>query len=128
MSEKLELGQMLFGAPTGKYGTAEWVDALISELLSEIERVYWNKNQEQWRQYDDPKLHGVVFNPYYWGDDEKELEKPNLSFPGISAQEIRWYKHPGRGQSSTLSMEPEEWIEWFTKALEVIRSNDADII
>lgn len=128
MSEQPELGQILFGAPTGAYGTPEWVDALITYLLAEIERVYWNKNQKQWDGHDDPKLDGVVFNPYYWGDDEKELDKPNLAFPKLSPQEIRWYKHPGRGQSSSLSMDPEEWIKWFTDALEVIRANDVDIV
>jgi ABC-type amino acid transport substrate-binding protein len=46
MSEKPELGQIVFDNPTGNYGTEEWQDVLIEYLLEEIKRVYWNKNQK----------------------------------------------------------------------------------
>lgn len=124
MSKEPELGQMLFGNPTGNFGTSEWVDALIAYLLDEIERVHWNKYQKEWGRYEDPKLNGVTFNPYYWGDDEKEAEKPNLKFDSGSGQEIYWYKHPGRGQSSLIYFGKTEWINWFNAALEIIRKND----
>jgi len=123
MSLEPEIGQAMFGNPTGDYGTEEWQDALVSALLSEISRVYWNRNQVEWRGLEDPGLEGVQVRPYYWGNDEEEQELPNLKF-NFSQQEIRWYKYPGRGQSCLLEWEPQEWIEWFNKGLEVIRSND----
>ena len=126
MSDQPELGQIMFGNPTGAYGTEEWVDALVEALLYDIERVYWNQQQEQWNRYEDIKMEGVEFRPYYWGDNEEEAAKPNLKFD-FSEQAIRWYKHPGRGQSSELKFTPEEWIEWFNKGMAVIRGNDKDL-
>lgn len=123
MSEQPEIGQAIFGNPTGNYGTKEWHDALISEILREIGRVYWNKNQVNWDGLVNPNFEGVQVRPYYWGDDEEEEALPNLRFD-FSEQEIRWYKYPGRGQSCTLDWSNDEWIEWFNKGLEVIRSND----
>lgn len=125
MSIKKELGQIAFGNPTGDYGTPEFVDALIDYLLNEIERVYWNKYQQEWNREDDPMLKGVIFNSYYWGDDEKEANKPNLAFKGLK-QEIRCYKHFGRGQLSSLEYTEKEWRVWFDEALKIIVNNDRD--
>lgn len=123
MSSSPELGQIVFGNPTGDYGTTEWQDALVTALLNEIERVYWNKNQIEWQGYEDPELDGLEVRPYYWGDDEAKSELPNLKF-GFSEQAIRWYKYPGRGQSCSVEFTPEQWIEWFERGLKEIRSND----
>ena len=126
MAELLELGQAIFGNPTGNYGTHEYTDALIEALLSEIERVYWNKNQNQWDRHDDPKLKGVEFRPYDWSENEETIVLPNLKF-SHSPQEIRWYKHSGRGQSSTLQMDEKQWREWFDGAMEIMRSNEEEL-
>lgn len=123
MATEIEIGQAVFGNPTGDFGTPEYVDALVSALLEEIGRVYWNENQEEWTGYQDPKMKGVEARSYYWGDDEKEAALPNLKFD-FSEQEIRWYKHPGRGQSSSLEWDEKQWREWFDEALKVIRSNE----
>ena len=123
MSNNLELGQMAFGNPTGDYGTPEFVDALVDYLLNEIERVYWNKYQQEWNREDDPMLKGVIYNSYYWGDDEKEANKPNLAFQGLK-QEIRCYKHFGRGQSSSLKYTEKSWRGWFDKAVGIINQNE----
>lgn len=127
-----ELGQLIFGNPTGDFETEEWADALVEGLLAEIDRVYWNKNQKEWNRCADPSLDGIEFNPYYWGDiestdpeDVAEREKPNLKF-SFSPLEIRWYKHPGRGQSSNLDWSPAEWCAWYVLALRVIRASDDD--
>lgn len=120
---KTELGQMLYRTPTGSYETPRFVDALIEDLLNEIERAYWNVSQEEWERFDNPKLYGVVYKSYYWGEDEKEAEKPNLTF-NFSPQEIRWYKYPGRGQSSTVEWNEKEWVEWYNKGLEVIKDKE----
>ncbi len=126
MSYEPELGQLVFGNPTGEHGTEEFTDALIEALFSEIERVYWNNNQEQWERYEDPKLKGVEFRPYDWSENEETTKLPNLKF-SHSPQEIRWYKHAGRGQSCTLLWNEKGWREWFDGAMEIIRSNEKEL-
>ena len=126
MAEQPELGQMMFGNPTGEYGTPNFVDALVFELLNQADRVYWNKMQRQWERYDDPKIEGMEFRAYYWGDDEDEANKPNLKFD-FSPQEIRWYKHPGRGQTCSILWDEKQWVEWFEKAYDLICKADGPL-
>lgn len=126
MSKEPELGQMMFGNPTGNYGTKTYQDAFIYYLLDEIEKVYWNKYQVEWNRHYDPKFKGMEFRPYYWDEENPEAKKPNLKFD-FSKQEIRWYKHPGRGQSCTLNWKAKMWTWWFNNALKVIRENDSEL-
>jgi hypothetical protein len=123
MSKEPELGQIAFGNPTGAYGTDEAVDAFVDSLLTEIERVFWNRHQKEWDRLEDPRIPGLVFRPYYWGNDKKEAAKPNLKFD-FSSQEIRWYKRPGRGQSCSVEWSMDKWREWFLRGISVIRKAD----
>lgn len=113
----------MYGNPPGNYETKNYQDALVLSLLDEIERVAWNKHQEEWNRHDDPKLVGVEFRPYYWGDNEEEAAKPNLKFI-FSDQEIRWYKHAGRGMTVTIDWTPEQWVQWYENAYQLINAND----
>ncbi len=122
----LELGQMMFGNPTGEFETPRYADALIEALLCEMERVYWNINQKEWNRHDDPKLDGVKFRPYCWDEDSDETLLPNLTLDNLP-QEIRWYKYPHRGQTCTINFNEKEWIEWFNIAFDVIRKNDTEL-
>ena len=124
MSKEPELGQLAFGNPTGGYGTPEFADALISYLLEEIKRIYWNKKQEELECLSNCDLKSIELREYYWGDDKTEAVKPNLKFEGLE-QEIRWYKYPGRGQSCKIEMTEKEWKEWFENALKIIRNNES---
>ncbi len=117
MADELELGQMVFGNPWGLHPCPHWVDALVREILSQIERVFWNVNQRQWDQCEDPQIPGVVFRPYYWGSDETEASKPNLKHGDI---EVRWYKHPMRGSSLNVEATPDVLIPWFDSAVAAI--------
>lgn len=118
----MELGQIVFGNPVGKFETYNYQDALILSLISEMETVYWNKNQKEWDRYSDPGFVGITFRPYYWGDNEEEAAKPNLTV-AFSEQEIRWYKHPGRSMTVTLDWTPEQWADWYEKSYQLIWSN-----
>ena len=106
---------------TVNYITPEYVNALVEALLCEIERIYQNNNQTEWRRDEDPHLKGVEFRPYYWISEEKI--KPNLKFKGLK-QEIRWYKYPHRGQTCTIKMNEKEWVYWFNQALKIIRNGE----
>lgn len=121
----MELGQLIHGNPAGDYEMKEWQTALVMYLLDEIDRVYWNREQREWLR-DQIDWTGLHFRPYYWGDDETEAQKPNLVFDTTVEQEIRWYKHPGRGMTAQYHLTPEGWIAWFTDALTIIRSHDVD--
>jgi len=116
-----EMGQAIFGNPMGFYECPEFVGALLKYLLEEIERVYWNVNQKEWDKNEDPKIKGIEFNSYYWGDNEEEGEKPNFKFKSV---EIRWYKYVGRGMSLNKEMSEKQWRQWFDKCLKVIRKAD----
>jgi len=116
-----EMGQMGFGNPWGRYECADFVWALLSELLAVIGRVYWNRNQKEWRYIDDPEIPGIEVRAYYWGEDEKEAKKPNFKFEDI---EIRWYKHPGRGMSLNRTLSEKEWRKWFDRCLKAIRDSE----
>ena len=122
MATEPELGQILFGNPTGEYAAPEAGDALVEGILSEIERVFWNLRQREWDRYEDPTIPGVEFRPYYWGDDEAEAEKPNLAFGGV---EIRWYKYPGRGSSCNRDLTPAEWFAWFHACIQAVVRGEA---
>ena len=120
MSFQPELGQMAFGNPTGEHACPHWVDALVKELLSEIGRVFWNENQREWNGFEDPKITGIEFRPYYWGEDEDEAAKSNFKHGDI---EVRWYKHPGRSTSLNVEATPEVIISWFESALDAIHAS-----
>lgn len=119
----LELGQMMHGNPVGNYSTRNYQDALVLSLLQEMDRIFWNKKQEDWNRHDDPEMVGVEFRPYFWGEDEKEAAKPNLKFI-FSEQEIRWYKHPGRSMTVTIDWTADEWVQWYENAYQLINAND----
>lgn len=63
-----EVGQALFGNAYAAWECPKYVEAFVNHILREIERVYWNREQKRWEQEDDPRIPGIVFNPYWWGD------------------------------------------------------------
>lgn len=124
-----ELGQLAFGNPWGEHACPAWVDALVRDLLNEIDRVFWNVNQREWDKFEDPKIPGIEFRPYYWGRDDAEAEKPNFKHAAIVAGapvevEVRWYKHPMRSSSLNVLPDPAIMIPWFESALTAIHAYD----
>lgn len=118
----MEIGQALFGCPTGQYECPRWIGALLNDILSEIERVFWNRNQKEWDGYEDPEIDGIEFRKYWWGDeDAPEAALPNFKFENV---EIRWYKYPGRGMSVNVELTHLEWCEWFDRCIALIQKSD----
>ena len=105
-----ELGQAVFGAPTGAFECPAYVDAFLDYLLWRIGLVVWNRDQKEWDKYEDPKIEGLEYRPYCWDDTSPEAELPNLKW---GEAEIRWYKYPGRGMSVNKEWGPSEWVKWF---------------
>ena len=112
-----ELGQMIFGCPTGSFELDDHADALLMAILREVGRVYWNKNQAEWH-YAHTGIPGLETRPYYWGDDDKEAAKPNLKYKNV---EVRWYKYPGRSMSVNKNMTVDQWAAWFYAVLAAVR-------
>lgn len=105
-----ELGQAIFGAPTGEFECPNFVHALLDYLLWRIGLVVWNRDQKEWSKYEDPKIDGLEYRTYCWDDESPEAAKPNFKWRDA---EIRWYKYPGRGMSVNVDWTPQQWVEWF---------------
>jgi hypothetical protein len=114
-----ELGQAVFGAPTGEHELPEYALALFRGVWREIARVFWNREQREFNGYgtEDPKLPGFTVRPYR-SDDTPEAELPNFVFGDA---ELRWYKYPGRGMSANVDWKPDQWVAWFDAAMKAIR-------
>lgn len=120
-----ELGQLCFGNPTGEYPVPQYAAALISGIAAAIEIAFWNREQREWDRCEDPRIKGLVFRPYYWGDDDEHAVLPNLEFEGI---EIRWYKYIGRGMSVNKALSEKEWCDWYTNLYNLIQKQEGDDI
>jgi hypothetical protein len=124
-----ELGQAAFGNPWSEFDVDDLGSACIAHVLNEIDRVFWNRCQravsfdnegdaEEWNACGS----GVEWHAYWWGDEESaEAHRPNLS---TGKTEVRWYKHPGRGESVNREMSSEDWREWLNEAMRRLRKAD----
>lgn len=88
----------------------EYIIALLQYIRGEIERRYWNRYQDEWREYVGSGTNVFEWRAYYWGDNDEEHDKPNFKYNDI---EIHWYKYLGRGTVINRDITPEEAIEMF---------------
>lgn len=117
-----EVGQAIFGSPTGKYAVPDYAESLVFGVLREFDRVYWNIHQKA-HEDTTADLGGVSYRAYWWGDqDAPGAALPNLAIDGDDV-EVRWYKYPGRGMSVNRSMTPSDWIKWHDVALTLLREH-----
>lgn len=63
---------------THRYEVSDYVEALIFSLHRELERVYWNWNQEQLDNREDWQLVacGFEYRTYFWGECDCGAESP----------------------------------------------------
>ena len=95
-----ELGQMVFGNPSQELECPEYIEALLSHLGHEIERIVWNVTQ---KKYDSPtgNVGGLYKNDtfemrsYYWGE----------CTCGFDARDYEW--------SGQHSHKPKCWTETY---------------
>jgi hypothetical protein len=106
----------------------DFVEAGLSLLASEIERVEWNRTQER---FDAPtgnnggKYETDVFQmrAYYWGDDETIAALPNFKCGDF---EIEWYKYAGRGMVMNQDIDANRFFEIIDRCLASVRSRDIE--
>lgn len=122
-----EMGQAAFGREWAQHELPEIGEACFWFVVKEIERVKWNRDQKVWdaaggADHMGEILPGVIWWLYWWGeDDAAEAKRPNFSANGV---EIRWYKHPGRGMSTTVDWDGNRWAVWLDVTLAQIRGHD----
>lgn len=99
----------------------EYAQAMFEAVRAEIARVYWNREQSEWEEFEDPGIPGMVWRCYYWGDDDQEAGLPNFTFGEV---EVRWYKYAGRGMSTNRDWSPAEWAGWFDRCMAAVRGSE----
>lgn len=129
-----ELGQIIFGG-YGQIDMSEIGDAAVSHLLAEIERVYWNINQETWDARwggVDPRIPGIVWNGYRYPEEiPEDVETDGTGIPpgivveGHERVGVRWYKYPGRGMATQIEMSPQDWSKWLNDGLRFVRIHES---
>ena len=96
-------------SPTQEVPLPDATQALFQGLITVIGRLYWNREQEDWDRIQNPDIPGLQWSLYDWHDDSPESQAPNFVFHDAPAHlrgmEIRWYKHPGRDLTCTLTWE-----------------------
>lgn len=121
LSFQPELGQMLFGHAPQQYDGGNLLDAALTYLREELDRVLGNIYQG-----DPPSpfsnsgcrfdTEGLSIHAYDWGDESQPW---NLKCGDI---EVSWYKWAGRGQSVNKPLTPSEISEFLDAALAIIQS------
>jgi hypothetical protein len=111
-----ELGQAIFGNPTGDHALPAMVSLAFEGIRGDIEIAYWNRFQREFEPglpLVKGEIPGIAWRPYWWGDeDAPEASLPNLTFEDV---EIRWYKHFGRGMSCNVEMTPDRWFAFIAR-------------
>lgn len=107
-----------------RYEVSDFVEALVFAIERELERVYSNWNQKLFEEHDWQfiEIEGFAWRRFYWGDNEKEMDLPNLTFGEV---QICWYKYPGRGMSTNVDYDERQWREWFDEVMKTVRLYDS---
>lgn len=120
-----EIGQICFGNPWGEFDAGELGRACVLMLLDQVARVFWNREQREWDRCEDPKIPGMAYQSYWWGDeDAPEASRPNLSLGDDI--EVRWYKHARRGTTTQRRVTPDEWRDWINRGMALIHECDRE--
>lgn len=92
----MELGNMIFGHSRGEYQ--------VNRKFVDLKE--WNDLLEHYNLgfYGDYiETDKFIMRPYYWGEEEEEMDKPNFVYKPMNI-EIRWYKYPFRDSYSNVEL------------------------
>jgi hypothetical protein len=112
---------------TQRYEADAFIEALLRGIVHELERVYWNWNQEQLNNREDwefLEIPGFEYRRYCWTDDPGECARPNMKFGAVI---IDWYKYLGRGMSVNVDWSALQWKSWFNDVLKALSMYDVCI-
>lgn len=124
-----ELGQAMFDNHYQQYEVSELAEAALRAIGDEIERVEWNRTQEQFEaptgnngnEYETPVF---KMQAYCWCEGSRhEVCPPNFKWGNV---EINWYKYLGRGMSASQEIPPALIDEMLTDCLQSIRQKEKE--
>ena len=124
----MEIGNLIFGNSRGTFPVerGKWQELFMKFLEDSGFDTYGYV--PQWASGELKKFQNArggfendvfIINPYYWGDDENEMTKPNFIFKEIG-YELQWYKYPLRDSYANQDIsfaEFEEMIEKCKKSI-----------
>ena len=102
------------------------VAAALDLIESELTRCYQNKYQNPYVSpfksslLADPQLYSngyITSRPYYWGNDEKLVQMPNLECEELR---VSWYKHSHRGLYVELTGETSNENNKYRRLAEIL--------
>lgn len=102
----------------------EWVEAFLLSIETEMERVMWNRNQEE---YSSPfrntgerfECDTFAVEAYNW--DESTDQPWNFKWRDV---EIDWYKHVRRGATINQELSYERGVQMLDECLAAVRALD----
>lgn len=114
----MEIGNLIFGHSRGTYEVprGHWQDRFC-KFLDNIGCDYYGIADDQ----DNPHVNargGITtklfcVNPYYWGDDEREIERPNFIYHP-TGYSLMWYKYPLRDSYANHELTYEDFDSMLT--------------
>ena len=144
MTKELELGQMLFGNSTEEYSVPreKWIENPYYKLCFEILKIQHpyeiddngspkSEVELKWEVEEKEKYHSqfygstdvydfsndfFIIRPYYWGEDEEEMDKPNFEVPSENFR-LSWYKYPFRSSYASEKLTPKRWNDLVQKCI-----------
>jgi len=113
----LELGQMLFGFhnPTEEYSVPreKWMGGPFQILIAAITEKTGEKDYGYTPHFSNDFF---TMRPYYWGDEEDEMDKPNFEIPSENFR-LTWYKYPFRSSYASEKLTPKRWNDLVQKCI-----------
>ena len=115
MTKELELGQILFGNSTEEYSVPreKWMGGPFQILIDAINEKTGEKDYGYAPHFSNDFF---IIRPYYWGEDENEMELPNFEVPSENFS-LTWYKYPFRGSYSSEKLTPKRWNDLVQKCI-----------
>lgn len=123
-----ELGQAMFDNHYQEYAVPELAVAALRAIGDEIERVEWNRTQEEFyaptgNNASEYETDVFRMEAYCWCDEQHHKDgcPPNFKWRDV---EICWYKYLGRGMSANTELTPDLINEMLQDCLQSIRAKD----
>lgn len=128
----MEIGNMIWGNSRGEFPVSrgKWQDAFTKFLENIGLDSYgyvprWSSDELKKYQNARGGLENDVFiiNPYYWGDDEDEMTKPNFIFKE-TGYELQWYKYPLRDSYANAEVDFDTFVDMLNTCLNSVQQNN----
>jgi hypothetical protein len=90
-----------------------WVEGPFQVLINAIKEKTGSKDYGYTHAFSNDFF---IIRPFYWGDDEEEMDKPNFEVPSEDFW-LHWYKYPFRGSYSSEKLSSKRWNDLMQKCI-----------